>query len=105
MSALKSMTGTKGFKQLPDEEKRCSVHNQEKYQSLKFLDQVKKICGYVPWPLMTSNLGVQVVTPMKLFRNFPNSLESFQTVWKVYRQCGKFPDSLQSFRIVWKVSG
>ena len=63
MSALKSMTGTKGFKQLPDKEKSCTVHNQEKCQSLKFLDQVKNICGCVPWPLMASNHGVQV-TPV-----------------------------------------
>ena len=38
-------------------------------------------------------------------RKFPGSLESFQTVWKVFRQSGKFPDSLESFQRVWKVSG
>ena len=36
---------------------------------------------------------------------FPDSLESFLTVWKVSGQSGKFPDSLESFQIVWKVSG
>ena len=36
---------------------------------------------------------------------FPDSLESFRTVWKVSRQLKKFLDSLESFRTVWKFSG
>ena len=38
-------------------------------------------------------------------RKFPDSLERFWIVWKVSNKSGKFPDSLESFRIVWKVSG
>ena len=55
MSTLKSITGTKIFKQLPDNQKKCMVHNQEKCQSDKFLDHVKKNCSCIPWPLMTDN--------------------------------------------------
>ena len=29
MSTLKSMTGTTSFKELPDKQKKCSVHNRE----------------------------------------------------------------------------
>ena len=58
MSALKSMTGTEGFKQLPDEQKSCSVHNRQKCQSLKFLKQVKKSCSCVPWPLTSNRVQV-----------------------------------------------
>ena len=62
MKALKSMTGTKSFKQLDDNQKSCRVHNREKCQSLKFLDRVKSSCNCVPWPLINSNLGVQVIS-------------------------------------------
>ena len=62
MSALKSMTGTKSFKQLDDDQKSCKVHSREKCRSLKFLDQVKSSCSCVPWPLINSNLGVQVIS-------------------------------------------
>ena len=41
----------------------------------------------------------------QLSGKFPDSLESFRTVWKVSGQSGKCPDSLESFRTVWKVSG
>ena len=39
------------------------------------------------------------------FGKFPDTLESFRTVWNVSRESGKFLDSLESFRTVWKVSG
>ena len=61
MSSLKSMTGTKSFKQLADEQKSCQVDNREKCQSLKFLDQVKSSCSCVPWPLFNNHHGEQVV--------------------------------------------
>ena len=32
------------------------------------------------------------------------SLESFQTVWKVFRRSGRFLDCLESFQTAWKVS-
>ena len=41
----------------------------------------------------------------QIYKIYPKiSLESFQTVWKVFRQSGKFPDSLESFRTAWKVA-
>ena len=40
----------------------------------------------------------------QLSGKFPDSLESFWTVWKVSGQSGKFPDSLESFWTVEKVS-
>ena len=41
LSALKRMTGTESFEQLPDKQKRCSVHDRERCQTKKFLDQGK----------------------------------------------------------------
>ena len=35
---------------------------------------------------------------------FPDSMESFQKVWKVSRRSGKFPDCPESFQTVWKFS-
>ena len=53
MNALKKMTGTESFLQLPDSQKKCRVHNREKCQTDKFLEQVKRNCSCVPWPLVT----------------------------------------------------
>ena len=53
MSALKSMTGTKSFEQLPDHQKKCRVHNREECQTQKNLDQVQRECKCIPWALQT----------------------------------------------------
>ena len=51
MSALKKMTGTESFEQLPDHQKKCRVHNKEECQTQKYLDQVEKECKCVLWNL------------------------------------------------------
>ena len=51
LSSLKKMTGTKSFKKLPEDQKRCSVHNREECQTKNFLDQVWNKCKCVPWAL------------------------------------------------------
>ena len=51
MSALKRMTGTKSFKQLPDHQKKCLVHNREECQTKSYLGQVQKECDCTPWAL------------------------------------------------------
>merc|ERR1711962_1875980 len=53
MSTLKRMTGTKSFKQLPDHQKKCLVHNREDCQSQKYLEQLQKKCKCIPWALKT----------------------------------------------------
>ena len=60
MSALKKMTGTKSFEQLPDHQKRCLVHNREECQTEKYLDQIKRKCECVPWALQTNQGKIQV---------------------------------------------
>ena len=60
MSALKKMTGTESFKQLPDEQKKCHVHNREECQTEKYLDQIKRECECVPWALQTNQGKIQV---------------------------------------------
>ena len=61
MSALKKMAGTKSFLQLPENQKRCQVHNREKCQSSAFLDQVEKHCDCVPWALMNDSGEYKVI--------------------------------------------
>ena len=51
MSALKRMTGTKNFEQLPTKQKKCLVHNKEECQTQKYLDQVQRECKCIPWAL------------------------------------------------------
>ena len=51
MSALKKMTGTESFYQLPDHQKKCLVHNREECQTQKYLDKVQRECNCTPWSL------------------------------------------------------
>ena len=69
MSALKKMTGTKSFEQIPDKQKECRVHNREDCQSQHFLDQTKNNCGCVPWALVTdsSTKKVRITINIDLF--------------------------------------
>ena len=55
MHTLKSMTGTKSFEELPDNQKKCRVHDREDCQNDKFLHQVQSNCNCVPWPLATGS--------------------------------------------------
>lgn len=57
MSALKRMTGTESFQQLPNHQKKCLVHNREKCQTQKYLDQVQRECKCTPWALQQTNQG------------------------------------------------
>ena len=53
MTALKRMSGTKSFEQLPDKQKECRVHNREECQTQHFLEKIKKNCGCIPWALVS----------------------------------------------------
>ena len=53
MSALKSMTGTESFKQLPDYQKKCNIHNREECQTQKYKDHIQRECNCTPWALKT----------------------------------------------------
>ena len=61
MYTLKSMAGTKSFEQLPESQKKCRVHNREKCQTNKFLEQVKHNCSCVPWSLQNEGSKEKVI--------------------------------------------
>ena len=60
LSALKRMTGTESFKQLPNHQKKCVVHNREECQTEKYKDQVQRECNCSPWALQTDQDKNQV---------------------------------------------
>ena len=62
MSSLKEMTGTKSFKQLPDKQKKCTVHKREECFTQRYLDQLENKCGCLPWALVTGQQTQQVET-------------------------------------------
>ena len=65
MNALKKMSGTESFKQLPENQKMCQNHNREECETAKFLDQVEMNCDCVPWGLVTDinkEMVVSIVT-------------------------------------------
>ena len=49
LNSLKRMTATDSFKQLPDNQKNCSVHIREQCQTMKFLNHVQNNCKCNPW--------------------------------------------------------
>ena len=59
MSALKKITGTKRFMEQTDDIKMCQVQSFEECQTEKYLENVQKKCGCVPWAL-TSALPSEV---------------------------------------------
>ena len=66
MSALKKMTGTKGFKKLPDHQKKCSVHNREECQTEKYLEGIQGECNCTPWSMQSFRRKNQVMIPKPL---------------------------------------
>ena len=60
MGALKKMTGTTSFKQLPDYQKNCLVHNREECQTGKYLEQVRKECQCAPWALVSNQVECKI---------------------------------------------
>ena len=61
MSTLKSMTGTKSFEELPNNLKKCAVHNREECQTEKLFSQIKANCSCVPrYPTMNDERKAQV---------------------------------------------
>ena len=60
MTSLKRMTGTKKFEQLPDDQKKCAVHNREECQTKRYLDQVQERCHCSSWALQIAEDKPQV---------------------------------------------
>ena len=71
MSALKLMTGTDNFKNLPFEKRKCQIENFETCHVKKYIEQVVEKCDCVPW-VLSSALDVQV---------YLNSFQSVKTIW------------------------
>ena len=67
MSSLKKMTGTKSFKKIPENQKKCCVHNREECQTKTFLDQVWNKCRCVPWALVNKTGLKKVVDTFEIF--------------------------------------
>ena len=51
MSVLKRMTGTQGFLNLADVTKGCQNEEQMNCEKIKYLEEVQRKCGCLPWPL------------------------------------------------------
>ena len=60
MSVLKKMTGTEMFLNLPDSAKKCQIETFEDCHALRYIKEVIKVCGCVPWGLSRAlqSLGV-----------------------------------------------
>ena len=54
MSGLKKMTGTDGFLGLADVTKDCQNEDQMNCEEGKYLEEVEKRCGCLPWSLGTA---------------------------------------------------
>ena len=51
MRSLKLMAGSESFLDLPEEKKDCQVQSFETCQALRYVEEVHKTCGCVPWAL------------------------------------------------------
>ena len=66
MSDLKKMTGTSSFLDLPDEKKSCQIEALEACRSRRYLAEVEKQCGCIPWSL--SGVLTQQLEEVILYR-------------------------------------
>ena len=57
LDSLKLMTGTPGFINLPDDQKRCQLEDREDCRRRKLIHELKMQCGCVPWATKTSEEG------------------------------------------------
>ena len=71
LSTLKRMAGTKSFKQLPSDQKKCLVQNREECQTRMFLDQVQRKCNCTPWALRTDAAENQLGENQTYTNGFP----------------------------------
>ena len=55
MSSLKQMAGTGSFLDLPEEKKDCQVQSFEMCHANRYVKEVQKSCGCVPWALSSFN--------------------------------------------------
>ena len=81
MHALKSMTGTESFEELPESQKKCRVHNREKCHTEKFLDLVKRNCSCIPWPLANKDSKEKVISAQSIEPFF--NRQTFSVVQRV----------------------
>ena len=61
MTALKKMTGTEGFMKLADDRKNCASRSFETCHTGRYIEEVQRQCGCVPWTLsgaLTLEVGV-----------------------------------------------
>ena len=61
MTALKKMTGTEGFMKLSDNRKNCASRSFEDCHTERYIEEVQRQCGCVPWALsgaLTLKVGV-----------------------------------------------
>ena len=63
MTTLKKETGTQSFKQLPEHQRVCSLHNREECQTQKYWGQVKKDCKCSPWNLQNDKVIARISIP------------------------------------------
>ena len=66
MNALKKMTGTASFKQLPDDQKKCLVHDRDECQTQKYLERVREECSCIPWPLQINQVKTTEKIPSQM---------------------------------------
>ena len=62
MTVLKKMTGTEGFMKLSDDRKNCASRSFEACHTERYIEEVQRLCGCVPWTLsgaLTLKVGVK----------------------------------------------
>ena len=65
LTALKKMTGSESFLDLPDETKNCDIERLETCQARKYIEEIQAQCGCVPWALSSAlTLGLEVNIPL-----------------------------------------
>ena len=74
LSGLKKMTGTDSFIALPDESKGCQIETFEECQSQRYVQELQRQCGCLPWTLSSAVKEKVSRTLLKIINDSPNML-------------------------------
>ena len=85
MESLKVMSATENFLAMPDKVKRCQIEAQEDCKSRRYVEEVQKECGCIPW-MLSSVAHDQVCQTLALpecFKFFKIEIHNFYFLTRI----------------------
>ena len=73
MKSLKVMAATENFLAMPDDVKKCQIEVKEDCKSRRYVEEVQKECGCIPWALSSAALPEYKIQCNKSYNRYCKS--------------------------------